>query len=183
MEASLSSLLAVLRQARDFIVTEGPPTLYNAAEVLARMSEAARQIGRYIEQYGPQVQFSPGAPPPQLSAETQRNLDELKLLGDEAEAKAAELEKAADDFDPSRPPGFKSPPSPQALNPLVWLMLAKLLAGLIRSATHAADARVEPTMASETKPNEPSVQSAKGYTTGTGPGDMPPAAGSKKSRR
>ncbi len=89
------------------------------------MSEAARQVGQWIDQYGPQIQFAPGTRPTAASdPDVKKYLKELKQLQQEMEAHAATLESAPD--------GAQAAPSdPQAVGPLFWLMLAKFIIGLI----------------------------------------------------
>lgn len=59
MGSWLYNILSQLRAARDLIVTAGPTTAYAIARAAEQVAAVAKEVGRFIEQYGPQVQFNP----------------------------------------------------------------------------------------------------------------------------
>lgn len=93
MGAYIFNILSVLRMAKDTLVSAGPQTAYTIAEAMERVAEGARMFGRFIEQYGGMIQFSPGGGPPALDADSQQWVGELEKLHREV-ASALQVEGA-----------------------------------------------------------------------------------------
>jgi hypothetical protein len=143
MGSRLFNLLMVLRQAKDFIVSAGPGTMYKVADTLARLSDAARQVGQIIDQYGPQINFAPGRAAVPVDPETQKYTQELQALQQEMEQHAKNLESA-----PERQAqaGESADPEAQMVNPMTWILVAQMMARLIKDVldrTNQAQAQAQ----------------------------------------